>query len=83
MRYADIDITEAAVFEGADGNVVGKLVGTLTAHSIRETFPLTMIELHEVDGETVRRMDIYTKDPAALAAFYARAAGAGQSTRAH
>jgi hypothetical protein len=33
-----------------------------------------MIELQEVDGDTVRKTDIYTKDPAALAAFYARAA---------
>jgi hypothetical protein len=73
MGYADVAIAEFAVFESEAG-VVGTLTGTLTAHSNGETFPLTMVELHEVVGETTRRIDVYTKDPDALAAFYARAA---------
>lgn len=72
MGYAAVDITESAVFESEAG-VVGTLTGTLTAHSNGEKFPLTMVELHEVVGDTIRRIDVYTKDPAALAAFYARA----------
>jgi ketosteroid isomerase-like protein len=72
MGYAGIDITEFAVFESEAG-VVGTLTGTLTAHSNGEKFPLTMVELHEVAGDTIRRIDVYIKDPAALAAFYARA----------
>ncbi len=72
MGYADVAITGADVFEGEAG-VVGRLVGTLTARSTGETYPLTMIEVHDVVGETVRRIDVYTKDPASLAAFYARA----------
>jgi uncharacterized protein len=72
MGYADVEITEATVIENEDG-VVGILTGTLTARSNGEKFPLTMVELHEVAGETTRKIDVYTKDPAALAAFYARA----------
>jgi uncharacterized protein len=72
MGYADVEITEATVIENEDG-VVGILTGTLTARSNGEKFPLTTVELHEVDGETIRKVDVYTKDPAALAAFYARA----------
>jgi uncharacterized protein len=71
MGYANVEITDFAVYESEAG-VVGRLSGTLTAHSSGETFPLTMIELHEVVGETIRKIDVYTKDPAALAAFYAR-----------
>jgi hypothetical protein len=73
MGYADVAIAEFAVFEGEAG-VVGTLTGTLTAHSNGERFPLTMVELHEVVGETTRKIDVYIKDPDALAAFYARAA---------
>jgi uncharacterized protein len=72
MGYANVEITEFAVFESEAG-VVGTLTGTLTAHSNGEKFPLTMVELHDVVGDTTRKIDVYTKDPAALAAFYARA----------
>ena len=72
MGYANVEITEATVIDNAAG-VTGILTGTLTAHSTGERFPLTMIEIHEVVGEVIRKIDVYTKDPAALAAFYARA----------
>ncbi|MBY8881079.1 nuclear transport factor 2 family protein [Actinacidiphila acidipaludis] len=72
MTYAAVEITAFDVFESAAG-VVGTLTGTLTAHSTGEAFPLTMVELHDVVGETTRKIDVYVKDPAALAAFYARA----------
>ncbi len=70
--YAAVAITDFDVYESATG-VVGRLAGTLTAHTTGEQFPLTMIELHEVTGETTHRIDVYLKDPSALAAFYARA----------
>jgi ketosteroid isomerase-like protein len=73
MRYADVVITDAEVFEGPAG-VVGTLTGTLTAHTTGEEFPLTMVEIHQVEDGTVRKIDVYTKNPHQLAAFYARAA---------
>ena len=77
MGYANVEIAEATVIDNAAG-VVGILTGTLTAHSSGEQFPLTMVELHEVVGEVTRKIDVYTKDPAALAAFYARADAASR-----
>ena len=73
MSYAVVTITRADVFEGAAG-VVGTLTGTLTAHTTGEQFALTMVEIHQVEDGRVRRIDVYTKDPDQLAAFYARAA---------
>jgi len=70
--YADIRITRFDVFDNGGTGAVGILVGTLTAHTTGEAFPLTMVEVHEIEGGTSRRIDVYTKDPAALAAFYAR-----------
>ncbi|MGW3633020.1 nuclear transport factor 2 family protein [Streptomyces sp. NPDC005122] len=70
--HADVAITAAEVFEGPTG-VVGTLTGTLTAHTTGEEFPLTMVEIHQVEDGTVHRIDVYTKNPHELAAFYARA----------
>lgn len=75
MAHAQVEISEAAVFESGDG-VVGTLTGTLTAHSSGETFPLTMVELHQVAGGTIHKIDVYTKNPELLAAFFARSAPA-------
>ncbi|MFB7495931.1 nuclear transport factor 2 family protein [Streptomyces sp. NPDC056161] len=72
MGYAEVAITAAEVFEGPAG-VVGTLTGTLTAHTTREEFPLTMVELHQVEDGLVVKIDVYTKNPDELAAFYARA----------
>ncbi|MET9878232.1 nuclear transport factor 2 family protein [Actinacidiphila glaucinigra] len=74
MGYAVVDISAAEVFEGPAGTVVGTLTGTLTAHTTGEEFPLTMVEIHQVEDGTVRRIDVCTKNPHELAAFYARAA---------
>jgi uncharacterized protein len=73
MGYATVAITDAQVFDGPAG-VIGTLTGTLTAHTTGEQFPLTMVEIHQVEGGTVRKIDVYTKNPDELAAFYARAA---------
>jgi ketosteroid isomerase-like protein len=82
MGYAEVAITGAEVFEGAD-DVVGTLTGTLKAHSTGEQYPLTMVEIHHVEDGTVRRIDVYTKNPDELAAFYARAeAGTATATAA-
>ncbi|MFH8220544.1 nuclear transport factor 2 family protein [Streptomyces sp. NPDC018057] len=70
--YANVAITDAEVFEGPAG-VIGTLTGTLTAHTTGEEFPLTMVEIHQVEDGTVRKIDVYTKNPHELAAFYARA----------
>ncbi|KAB1148828.1 nuclear transport factor 2 family protein [Streptomyces luteolifulvus] len=70
--YANIAITDAEVFEGPAG-VIGTLTGTLTAHTTGEEFPLTMVEIHQVENGTVRKIDVYTKNPHELTAFYARA----------
>lgn len=75
MGYANVAITDAAVFEGPAG-VVGTLTGTLTAHTTGEQYPLTMVEIHHVEDGLVRRIDVYTKNPDELAAFYARAEAA-------
>jgi ketosteroid isomerase-like protein len=72
MGYANLVITDAEVFEGPTG-VIGTLTGTLTAHTTGEEFPLTMVEIHQVETGTVRKIDVYTKNPGELAAFYARA----------
>ncbi|MEU8133750.1 nuclear transport factor 2 family protein [Streptodolium elevatio] len=72
LGYAAVAITDADVFEGPAG-VVGRLTGTLTAHGTGEEFPLTMVEAHDVEGGLVRRIEVFTKDPTELAAFYARA----------
>ncbi|SEF90675.1 SnoaL-like domain-containing protein [Actinacidiphila yanglinensis] len=72
MGYANVAITDAAVFEGPAG-VVGTLTGTLTAHTTGEQYPLTMVEIHHVEDGLVRKIDVYTKNPDELAAFYARA----------
>ncbi|MDX2817087.1 nuclear transport factor 2 family protein [Streptomyces sp. PA03-5A] len=72
MGYAAVAITAAEVYEGPAG-VVGTLTGTLTAHTTGEEFPLTMVEIHQVEDGTVRKIDVYTKNPQELAAFYARA----------
>ncbi|MFE2072683.1 MULTISPECIES: nuclear transport factor 2 family protein [Streptomyces] len=72
MGYADVAITDAEVFEGPAG-VIGRLSGTLTAHTTGEEFPLTMVEIHQVEDGAVRKIDVYTKNPHELAAFYARA----------
>jgi uncharacterized protein len=81
MGYATVGITAADVYEGPAG-VVGTLTGTLTAHTTGERFPLTMVELHRVEGGTVRAIDVYTKNPDELAAFYARAAAGAASAPA-
>lgn len=70
--YADVAITDAEVFEGPAG-VVGTLTGSLTAHSTGEVYPLTMVELHQVEADAVTRIDVYVKNPEDLAAFYNRA----------
>ncbi|MFE9611819.1 nuclear transport factor 2 family protein [Streptomyces sp. NPDC006012] len=72
MGYAEVAITAAEVYEGPAG-VVGTLTGTLTAHTTGEEFPLTMVELHQVEDGLVVKIDVYTKNPDELAAFYARA----------
>lgn len=72
MGYADVAITDTEVFKGPVG-VIGTLTGTLTAHTTGEKFPLTMVEIHHVEDGTVRKIDVYTKNPHELAAFYARA----------
>ncbi|MGW6730379.1 nuclear transport factor 2 family protein [Nocardia sp. NPDC055029] len=72
MGYADVAITDAEVYEGPAG-VVGTLTGTLTAHTTGERYPLTMVEIHQVVDGTVHKIDVYTKNPHDLAAFYARA----------
>ncbi|MDQ0809338.1 ketosteroid isomerase-like protein [Streptomyces sp. B3I7] len=72
MGYAEVVITDAQVFESPAG-VVGTLTGTLTAHTTGEEFPLIMVEIHQVEDGTVRKIDVYTKNPDELAAFYARA----------
>ncbi|MEU6516025.1 nuclear transport factor 2 family protein [Streptomyces sp. NPDC046978] len=72
MGYADVAITEAEVFEGPAG-VVGTLTGVLTARSTGEEYPLTMVEIHQVEDGSVHKIDVYTKNPDELAAFYARA----------
>lgn len=87
MSCADVRLTSFEIFEGeakgeGGAGAIGKLVGTLTAHTTGETFPLTMIEVHEIVGETTRAMDIYVKDPAALADFYARSAAGSNETAA-
>ena len=73
MGYAEVAITAAEVFEGGADEVVGTLTGTLKAHSTGERYPLTMVEIHHVEDGAVRRIDVYTKNPDELAAFYARA----------
>jgi uncharacterized protein len=77
MSYADVAITEAEVYDGPAG-VVGTLTGTLTAHTTGEQFPLTMVEIHHVADGAVRKIDVYTKNPDELAAFYARAEAGGR-----
>ncbi|MDX2644104.1 nuclear transport factor 2 family protein [Streptomyces sp. PA03-1a] len=72
MGYAAVAITAAEVYEGPAG-VVGTLTGTLTAHTTGEEFPLTMVEIHQVEDGAVRKIDVYTKNAQELAAFYARA----------
>lgn len=72
MNYAEVAISDADVFEGPAG-VIGTLTGTLTAHSTGEKYPLTMVEIHHVENGAVRKIDVYTKNPDELAAFYARA----------
>jgi ketosteroid isomerase-like protein len=72
MGYADVAINDAEVFEGPAG-VIGTLTGILTAHTTGEKFPLTLVEIHHVEEGTVRKIDVYTKNPHELAAFYARA----------
>jgi ketosteroid isomerase-like protein len=69
----DMAVTEVVVIDAENG-VVGKLRGTLTARASGETIDATMIELLDIEGAEVKKVDVYTKDPAALAAFYARAA---------
>ncbi|WP_327287399.1 nuclear transport factor 2 family protein [Streptomyces sp. NBC_01198] len=70
--YAAVAVTGAEVFEGPAG-VVGRLTGTLTAHSTGEEYALTMVEVHQVEGGSVHKIDVYVKNPDELAAFYARA----------
>ncbi|GAA1631687.1 nuclear transport factor 2 family protein [Actinoplanes couchii] len=73
MGYAEVAITAAEVYEGPAG-VVGTLTGELVAHTTGERFPLVMVEIHRVAGGVVREIDVYTKNPDELAAFYARSA---------
>ncbi|WP_174555377.1 hypothetical protein [Nocardia salmonicida] len=70
MGYAGVAITDTEVYEGPAG-VIGTLTGTLTVHTTGEQYPLTMV--HQADNGTVRKIDVYTKNPDELAAFYARA----------
>jgi ketosteroid isomerase-like protein len=77
MGYADVAITDAQVFEGPAG-VIGTLRGTLTARTTGEEFPLTMVEIHDVEDGTVHKIDVYMKNPHELAAFYERAEAGGR-----
>ncbi|MGW4774734.1 nuclear transport factor 2 family protein [Nocardia sp. NPDC004278] len=72
MGYANVAITDAEVFDGP-ADVIGTLTGTLTAHTTGERFPLTMVEIYQVEDGTVHKIDVYVKNPHELAAFYARA----------
>lgn len=72
MGYADVAIADTEVYEGPAG-VIGRLIGTLTAHTTGEMFPLTMVEIHQVEDGMIRKIDVYVKNPHELAAFYARA----------
>jgi ketosteroid isomerase-like protein len=81
MGYANVAMTDAEVFEGPTG-VVGTLTGLLTAHTTGEEFPLTMVEIHQVEDGMVRKIDVYTKNPHELAAFYARAESGAETSAA-
>lgn len=72
MSHAAVALTDFTVYDGGAGKAIGVLVGELTAHASGERFPLTMVEVHEIAGEVSRRIDVYLKNPAELAAFYAR-----------
>ncbi|MBM2620923.1 nuclear transport factor 2 family protein [Actinoplanes sp. LDG1-06] len=76
MSHAAVALAGFTVYDGGDGKAIGVLEGTLTAHATGEQFPLTMVEVHEIAGEVSRRIDVYLKNPADLAAFYARSAPA-------
>ncbi|MFF1278731.1 hypothetical protein ACFVZC_36055 [Streptomyces marokkonensis] len=48
---ASLAVTDAEVLEGQPG-----VIGTLTSHTTGEEFPLTMVEIHQVEDGMVRKV---------------------------
>ena len=72
VAHAEIQVDKTEVFESGEG-VVGIITGTFVARTTGERLAMTVIERHQVEGNTVRRLDIFMKNPEALAEFYERA----------
>ena len=60
--HVAIEFDEPIVYESAY-SAVGRLSRLLTGRFTGERLA-TMVEVHEVDGEQIQRIDVYTKDPA-------------------
>lgn len=72
ISCADFQITGSDIFEG-DVDVVGTLAYTLTARNTGEKLKIKIVEIFRVEDGLITRMDVYDKDPCAVAAFFDRA----------
>lgn len=81
VACADIRITGSRIFEG-ESDVAATLAYTLTARNSGETLTVEIVELFRFAGGRIARIDVYGKDPARVAGFFARAEGdRGQTPR--
>jgi ketosteroid isomerase-like protein len=55
---------------GDGGRLTGHIVATFTAHGSAETFLLDQIELYEVRGGAISRIEVFQHDTPALISFF-------------
>jgi ketosteroid isomerase-like protein len=72
VSCADFEITASDIFEG-EVDVVGTLAYTLTAHTTGEKLDIKIVEIFSIEAGLITRIDVYDKDPSAIAAFLDRA----------
>lgn len=72
VSCANFAITGSEIFEG-DVDVIGTLSYILTAHNTGEKLDIKIVEIFSVEDGLITRIDVYDKDPSAVAAFLDRA----------
>lgn len=74
--HADVGRIDFRIHEAGPTGAIGVLGGTLVAHTTGEEHALTSVEVIKVEDGLIRKIDVYTKNPRALAEFYTRAEAA-------
>lgn len=69
MSLVTIDVAESHIYE-CDTNIVGSWSGQLIARNSSEKMDVKVVEIFSVEDDLVTHIDVYYKDPVAVAEFY-------------